>query len=106
MDLVVLTAYLFALEEFSSDVRIAGCRDKGREPVHTRKDTVFDLARRYLARPAQQRWDAEAAFQSGALASGERGIAAVRPSEVLRAVVSGEDDDSIVVDAHVLELRH
>ena len=41
MDLVVLTAYLFALEEFSSDVRIAGCRDKGREPVHTRKDTVF-----------------------------------------------------------------
>ena len=61
---------------------------------------------RHLARPAQHRRHAEAAFQRRALAAGERRLAAVRPGEVLGAVVGGEDDDRVVVDAHVLELLH
>src|ERR1700722_14996581 len=47
MDLVGPAAHLLALEELVRDVRIASSRDEGREPVHTREDTVFDLSRRY-----------------------------------------------------------
>ena len=36
----------------------------------------------------------------------ERRLSAVRPGEDFGAVVGGEDDDGVVVDAHVLELLH
>src|ERR1700748_1836189 len=64
------------------------------------------LPRGYLARPAQQRGHTKTAFHSGTLASGERSIAAIRPGKVLCAIVGSEDDDGVVVDAHVLELFH
>ena len=42
---------------------------------------------------------AEAALQHRALAAGERRLPAVGPGEVLGAVVGGEDDDGVVVEA-------
>ncbi len=51
---------------------------------------VLDLAGRHLARPAQDARHAEAAFHHGALAAGERRLSAVRPGEVLGAVVGRE----------------
>ena len=79
---------------------------KRREPVEPGDDAVLDLARRHLARPADHRRHAEAAFHDRALALRERRLSAVRPGEDLGAVVGGEDDDGVVVDAHVLELLH
>ena len=77
-----------------------------REPVEPGDDAVLDLAGRHLARPADHRRRAEAAFHDRALALRERRLSAVRPGEDLGAVVGGEDDDGVVVDAHVLELLH
>ena len=85
---------------------IAGGGDEGREPVEPGDDAVLDLAGRHLARPADHRRHAEAAFHDRALALRERRLSAIRPGEDLGAVVGGEDDDGVVVDAHVLELLH
>src|SRR5262249_42700774 len=69
-------------------------------------DAVLDLARRYLARPAQDHWHAEATFEGRPLATGERRLAAVGPREVLGAVVGREADDGVVVEAVVLHVLH
>ena len=50
---------------------IAGRRDEGRKPVQAGEDAIFDLARRHLARPAQDGGHAEAAFQRRPLAAGK-----------------------------------
>ena len=85
---------------------IAGRSDEGREPVEPGDDAVLDLARRHLARPADDAGHAEAAFQRRPLAAGERRLAAVGPGEVLGAVVGGEDDDGVVLEPVVLEVLH
>ncbi len=72
VDLVGAVAELLALLELLDDVRIAGRRDEGREPVEPGDDAVLDLAGRHLARPADDRRHAEAAFQRRPLAAGER----------------------------------
>src|ERR1700722_8103771 len=59
-----------------------------------------------LSRPADHGRDAEAALHDRALALRERGLSAVRPRKHLSAVVGGEDDNGIVIDAHILELLH
>ena len=41
-----------------------------------------------------------------ALALREPCLASIRPSEDFCSVVGGEDDDRVVVDAHILELLH
>ena len=104
--LVRLVAELLALQQFCRDVRIARGRDKRREPVHAGHDAVLDLAGLYLARPAQDHRHAEAAFERGALAAGERRLAAVRPGEVLGAVVGREADDRVAFEVVVLQVLH
>ena len=52
------------------------------------------------------RRSAEATFHDRALALRERRLSAVRPGEDFGAIVGGEDDDGVVVHAHVLELLH
>src|SRR6266700_7948754 len=106
MHLVGSVTELLALLQLFADVRITRRRKESREPVEPRDDAVLDLARRYLARPADNRRYAEAAFQDRALALRERCLSAVRPSKDFGAVVGGEDDNGIVVDTHVLELLH
>src|SRR5262249_18119354 len=82
--------------QFIDDVRIARRRHEGREPVEPGDYTILNLARRHLARPANDRRHAEAALIHGALCGAERSHAAVRPSEHLRTVISGEHDDGVV----------
>src|SRR5262249_10090029 len=62
--------------------------------------------RRNLAGPADDRRHAEPALKRRTLATCERGLAAIWPSEVLRAVVSGEGNDGAVVYPHLLHLLH
>ena len=106
MDLVGAVADLLALEQLVGDVGIAGRGDQGREPVEAGEDAVLDLAGRHLARPADDRRHAEAAFQRRALAAGERRLAAVGPGEVLGAVVGREHDDGVLIEAVVLQVLH
>jgi hypothetical protein len=46
-----------------------------------------------------------AAFETGALAAGERRLSAIRLREILGSVVGGEDDDGVVVEPIVLQVR-
>src|SRR6185436_40483 len=87
-------------------VRITGGRHQSRKPVKPRDNPILDLACRHTARPADHARHAKAALHGGSLAARERLLAAVRPSEVLRAVVGGECDDCVVVESLVLELLH
>src|SRR5215813_13765937 len=94
-------ANLFASEQFARDVWIAGGCYQCREPIQSGYDTVLNLAGGNLARPAHDRGHAEAPFQAGALTTSERGLSAIRPGEVLSAVVGGEDDDGVVIQTLV-----
>ena len=67
-------------------------------------DAVVNRARCDLAGPADHRRHAEAAFPGRVLLVAERRHAAVRPGVHVRAVVGGEHDDGVVVDAQVVEL--
>src|ERR1700730_2129190 len=97
---------LLTLLQLFANVRVAGSGKERRKPVQPGDNTVLDLPGRHLARPADQAGHAEAAFHDGAFALRERRLSAVWPGEYLSAVVGGEDDDGVVVDAHVLELLH
>src|SRR5215472_15863009 len=59
-----------------------------------------------MARPAQDARYTEAAFQDRPLALREWGGAAIGPREDFGAVIRGENDDGVVVQAKVLELLH
>ncbi len=97
---------LLALQQLIGDVGVAGCRDERREPVQAGHDRVLDLARRHLARPAQDHRHTEATLEGRALATGERRLAAVWPGEVLGAVVGREADDGVAFEAGVLHIFH
>jgi hypothetical protein len=98
MDPVGPVADLLALLEFVNDVRITRGGDESREPVQSRYNRVFDLARGYPARPTDDRRCAEAALKARSLASGERGLATIGPSEVLGTVIGREGEDRVSRD--------
>src|SRR5258708_36211553 len=106
MTLIGGVTNLFALLQLLGNVRVTSRRKEGRKPIQSGDDAVFDLARRHLARPADHAGYAEAALKYRALALSEWRLSAIRPGENLGAVVGGEDDDGVVVDAHVLEFLH
>jgi hypothetical protein len=58
-----------------------------------------------VARPANDAGHAEAAFEGGPFAASERCLPAIRPGKVLRAVVRGEDDDGVIVQTVILQMR-
>ena len=80
--------------------------EEGREPVQAGEDAVLHRVRRHMAGPAQDARHAEAAFHDRPFALRERRRSAIGPGEEFGAVVGGEDDDGVVVHAHVLELLH
>src|SRR5262249_4993487 len=82
------------------------CCDQSGEPVKTRYDVVTDFPRWNLTRPADDARYAEAALKGRSFASGKGRLTTIGPSKVLRAVVSGEDNDGVVVNTHVLHLLH
>src|SRR4029453_13716567 len=88
------------------DVGVARRSKEGREPIEPGDEAVLDLARRHLARPANDPGYTEAAFHHRALALREWRLSAVGPSEDFGPVVGGEHDDGIFVDAQALELLH
>src|SRR5262249_29096961 len=83
MHLVATIAHLLAALQLAPDVRVAGRRHERREPIEPGDDAVLDLARGHLARPADHRRRAEAAFHDRALGLGEWGLSAIRPGEDL-----------------------
>ena len=106
MVLVGPVADLLALQQFVGDVRIAGRGHEGRQPVQAGEDAVLHRVRRHMARPAKECRHAEAAFEDRSLGLRERRLTAIGPGKDFGAVVGGEDDDGVVVHAHVLELLH
>src|SRR6266702_5227891 len=107
MDLVGAVAELLAILEVRSDVAlITGRCNEGWEPVKSGHNAVLSLAGGYFARPSQDHWRPEAAFHHRPLASGKRRLAAIRPAEILGAIVGGEGDDGILVEAVILEVFH
>src|SRR5438094_818479 len=101
MYLVGAVTDLLTLLQLLDDVRVAGGSQESRKPVEPGDNAVLDLARRNLARPADHRRRAEAAFHDRAFGLRERRLSAIRPGKDLGAVVGGEDDDGVVVDTHV-----
>src|SRR5260370_737627 len=81
MALVGAVTDVLTLLELVDDVGVAGSGQEGREPVQPGDDAVLDLAGRHLARPADHRRRAEAAFHDRAFALRERRLSAVWPGE-------------------------
>src|SRR5215831_3355892 len=102
MDFVSGAVDRFALLEFLDNVRVAGRRDEGWKPIQPGHDAVFNLARGDVAWPADDGRRAESTFHHSSLASGKRRLATIRPREVFRTVVSGEQDDGVLLQAVVL----
>src|SRR5450432_980120 len=97
MILVGPVAKLNTFEQLIVNVGIAGGGNKGGQPVQAGEQAVLDGVRRDVAGPAEQAGATEAAFVDSALAAKERRVAAIRPGEVLGAVVGCEYDDGVVV---------
>src|SRR5262249_42937142 len=106
MDLVGAVADLLALLQLIGDVRVAGRRHEGREPVKPGYDAVLDFPRGHLAGPADDCGHAEAALECRSLAAGEWRLAAVGPGEVLGTVVGGKAEDRVVLKTVVLQVLH
>src|SRR5262245_25009348 len=104
MVLVGPVAELYAVQQLLGAVRIARCGHEGREPIEAGEDSVLDCARLDLARPTDDARYAEAALADRAFGVLERRHPTVRPSEHLRAVVRGEDDDGVVGLADIVEM--
>src|SRR5215831_1356742 len=85
-----------SLQQLIGDVAIAGSSHERREPIETGEDSVLNRARFYVSRPADDRRYAESAFPHRALGGLKRSHASVRPREHFGAVVSREENDSIV----------
>ena len=67
-------------------------------------DAIGDPSGRDVPGPLDQARDAHAAFPSGALLAPERGHAAVRPGQLLVAVVRRVDHDGVVGNSKILQL--
>src|SRR5262252_4783576 len=106
MDFVSGAVERLALLEILDNVRVAGSRDEGWKPIQPGHDAVFDLARGDVAWPADDGRHAESAFHHGSFTSGKRCLTAIWPREVFRTVVSGEQDDGVLLQAVVLEVFH
>src|SRR5690242_5463542 len=106
MVLVGAVAKFYALEQLIGYVRIARRRQEGRKPIEAGHDAVADRICRDMTGPAQNRWHAETAFHDCSLALRKRRCSTIGPGEDFGAVVGAEDDDSIVIQAEVLELLH
>src|SRR5262249_34694293 len=106
MHLKFLIAKLLPRLELLDDVWLASGSDKGREPIEPGHDPILDLAGRHLTGPPDDAGYAETAFHGGSLTARERRLAAIRPSEVFRAVVGREGQDRIALDIEVSKLLH
>ncbi len=100
-----LLAHLVAAEQFFFQIRFAsGSRDKGRHPIFSGHDLVYDGARLDDARPLGEHRHPETAFVNRALLAAERMIAAIGPAEDFRTVIAGEHHDRVVGDAECVQL--
>ena len=81
-----------------------GCGQQGQHPVGMGHHVVDDRAGFDVAGPTHQLRDAEAALRGQAFFTLEGMIAALRPGELLGAVVRGPDDDGVVGDLQFVEL--
>ena len=97
-------AQLHTLQELVGNVGVAGRRCKRRQPVLAGEDAIFHRTRLDHTRPADDARNAEAALVHRSLGGAERRHPAVRPGEDFRAVVCGEDDDSVVRDADIVQV--
>src|ERR1700712_943003 len=94
---------LLALQQFLANVWIARCGDKSWQPVKTGKDAVLDRVLGNVTRPAENCRHAESPFENRTFGLSKRGLTAIRPGEEFGSVVRGEQDNGVVLDAHVLD---
>src|SRR6516225_3584354 len=106
MYLVGAIAQLLAFFQFIDDSGVASRCNEGRKPIEAGYDPVFNFARRHLARPADDAGHTESALKPCSLAASEGRLTAIGPSEVLGTVVSRKRDDSVFLEAVVLQIRH
>ena len=87
------------LLQLFDDVGFTGGGEKRRHPVFLGDDVVVHRPGLDHAWPADDQWNAEAAFPGRSLLAVERGDAAVGPRKGFRTVVRAVDDDRVLVDA-------
>src|SRR5262249_47318549 len=104
MHFVRAAADLFAFFELINNIRVAGSRNEGWEPVQAREDTVLYLAGGNVARPADYCRYAEAAFEGGAFSTCKRCLSAIGPRKVLGTVIRAEHKDRVVIEPIVLQV--
>ena len=96
-----------SLQQLLFDVGIARGGDKRWEPVIAGKHAVNNRAWLDMARPADHRRYAEAAFPAGVFLSTERGFARIWPGGRHWAVIGGVNQDGIVFNAQIFNfLQH
>src|SRR5436190_21397946 len=106
MVIVSAVAQFHTLEQLIGDVRVPSSGEEGGEPVHAGEDSILYGVRWHVAGPAQNARYAEAALEDCSFGLREGRGATIRPGEEFSAVVCGENDNGVVVQAKVFELLH
>ena len=105
VDLERPASRLAALHAAADDVRIAACGREGGQQILVSEHLVVRRAGLDHARPTDRHRDAEGTLPVGGLLALERRAAAVGPAHHLGAVVGRVDDDRVVGDPELVELR-
>src|SRR5437868_15314432 len=106
MLLISPVAEFHSLKQLIGYVRVASSGEERGKPVQAGENAVLNRVCQNVPGPAQDARYAETAFEDCAFALCERGSAPIGPREEFGAVVRGEDNDGVVVQAEVLEFLH
>src|SRR5262245_60613605 len=97
-------AGLVPREQLLLHVRDARGGHDGRHHILKGENPIKHLARGNPPRPAHHEGHAESTLPAKSLLAAERGGPAIRPAELLRAVVRCEDDNGVFSDTQLVEL--
>src|SRR6266516_2728133 len=106
MVLISPVAEFHTLKQLIGYVRVASSSEERGKPVQAGENAVLNRVCQNVPGPAQDARHAETAFEDRAFALCERRGAPIGPGKELSAIVGGEDDDGVVVQAEILELLH
>src|SRR5262245_20714608 len=100
----MLFAGLKTIEQCLLDVRHTGCGEDRRHDVFMRRNTIQYSSGRDFAGPANGERYAETTFPAEAFLTAKWRGAAIRPGELLGAVIGREDYHRVVSYAEVVQL--
>src|SRR5213075_3336254 len=97
--LISPVAEFHTLKQLIGYVRVASSSEERGKPVQAGENAVLHGVRCHMTGPAQDARHAETAFEDRAFALCERRGAAIGPREEFGAIVRGEDDASVIIQA-------